>query len=77
MCYDSTTLHLGTSGGFYTQRLVTMYNVTGDSWELPALHTGRWSHGCSWYEKGEDTVRVWMVLLYMSTICTNMCRYLL
>ena len=44
------------TGGFYSQRMVTMYNITGDSWELPGLNIGRWNHGCSWYDRGEERV---------------------
>ena len=33
-----------------------MYNLTGNFWELPELNTGRWSHGCGFYTREEQTV---------------------
>ena len=44
------------SGGYHTKTAVTMYNVTGNFWELPELNTGRWSHGCGFYTREEQTV---------------------
>lgn len=41
------------TGGFHSKREVTMYNLTGDYWDLPGLNSGRWSHGCGSYTRGE------------------------
>ena len=47
------------TGGYYTNTAVTMYNLTGNFWELPEMNTGRWSHGCGFYTRGEQTVSIY------------------
>ena len=37
-------------------RHVTMYNISGNFWELPQLNTGRWSHGCGYYVRESAAV---------------------
>lgn len=37
-------------------RHVTMYNISGNFWELPQLNTGRWSHGCGYYVRESQAV---------------------
>ena len=44
------------SGGYHTRNTVTMYNISGNFWELPQLNTGRWNHGCGYYVRGEEVV---------------------
>ena len=48
------------TGGYHTNTAVTMYNLTGNFWELPELNTGRWSHGCGFYTREEQTVSTQM-----------------
>ena len=35
---------------------MTMYNISGNFWELPQLNTGRWSHGCGYYVRESAAV---------------------
>ena len=44
------------TGGYNTRTDVTMYNLTGNFWELPKLNTGRWSHGCGMYNREDQVV---------------------
>ena len=44
------------TGGYNTRTDVTMYNLTGNFWELPKLTTGRWSHGCGMYNREDQVV---------------------
>lgn len=44
------------SGGYHSQTAVTMYNLTGNFWQLPKLNTGRWSHGCGSYTREDQTI---------------------
>jgi len=44
------------TGGYHTRTTVTMYNISGNFWELPQLNTGRWNHGCGYYVREEEVV---------------------
>jgi len=46
------------TGGYHSRQHVTMYNLTGNFWELPQLNTGRWNHGCGSYIRGEQMILV-------------------
>jgi len=46
------------TGGYNTRRHVTMYNISGNFWELPQLNTGRWSHGCGYYVRESQAILV-------------------
>ena len=46
---------------------VTMYNLTGDYWDLPGLNSGRWSHGCGSYTRGEAGQQTVLVHLTASS----------
>lgn len=46
------------TGGYHTRTTVTMYNISGNFWELPKLNTGRWNHGCGYYVREEEVILV-------------------
>ena len=56
---DACSINLGSTviltGGVYFQHRVSEYSETGYQRELPKLMTGRFNHGCSYFENEEGT----------------------
>ena len=50
---DACAINLGSSviltGGWYTLTTVSQYNEAGWEKDLPTLQTGRWNHGCAYF----------------------------
>ena len=46
------------TGGFYTERTVSRYNITGWVEDLAELNVGRRNHGCSSYYKDVAQVSI-------------------
>ena len=56
------------TGGHYTERRVSVYNIGGWVEDLPELNEGRRNHGCGYYVDNSDRIVGFYIVLDLITI---------
>ena len=74
-CAIETEEEVVLTGGYYSQSLVTKYNIEGQAEALPSLITGRYNHACGKIARTDGSIvslGTWWVRNYIYSIALNL-----